>query len=92
VRLLNRKGVLSDCSTRESLARVADADIEASLAHLGPTSAQAGEDTHRTASYAVGTVTSDGQWFRVLRPAKPAATRTPTPSSTSSATPKRLKT
>ena len=55
-------------STRESLARVGDADIEASLAHLGPTSTQAGEDADRTASYAVGTATSDGQRFRVLRP------------------------
>jgi eukaryotic-like serine/threonine-protein kinase len=55
-------------STRESLARVGDADIETFLAHLGPTSPQVGEDTDRTASYAVGTATSDGQRFRVLRP------------------------
>ncbi len=55
-------------STRESLARVGDADIEASLARLGPTSTQAGEDADRTASYAVGTATSEGQRFRVLRP------------------------
>ena len=55
-------------STRESLARVGDAEIEASLAHLGPASTQAGEDADRTASYAVGTATSDGQRFRVLRP------------------------
>jgi hypothetical protein len=55
-------------STRENLARVGDADIEASLARLGPTSTRAGEDSDRTASYAVGTATSDGQRFRVLRP------------------------
>src|SRR4051812_2384302 len=55
-------------STREGLARVGDADIAASLTHLGPPSTQAGEDADRTASYAVGTVTSDGQRFRVLRP------------------------
>jgi eukaryotic-like serine/threonine-protein kinase len=55
-------------SARESLARVADTDIEASLAHLGPASTQAGEDSDRTPSYAVGTPTSDGQRFRVLRP------------------------
>ena len=55
-------------STRESLARVGDADIDASLAHLGPTSTQIGEDVDRTTSYAIGTVTSDGQRFRVLRP------------------------
>src|SRR4051812_12451222 len=52
-------------STRESLARVGDADIAASLTHLGPHSTQAGDDADRTASYAVGTATSDGQWFRV---------------------------
>jgi hypothetical protein len=54
-------------STRESLARVGDADIEASLGHLGPASTQAGEDADRTVTYAVGTTTSDGQRFRVLR-------------------------
>ncbi len=54
--------------TRQSLARLTDADIEASLAHLGPASTQAGEDPDRTASYAVGSATSDGQRFRVLRP------------------------
>jgi serine/threonine protein kinase/tetratricopeptide (TPR) repeat protein len=55
-------------STRESLARVGDADIEASLAHVGAASTQASEDADRTASYSVGTATSDGQRFRVLRP------------------------
>ena len=55
-------------STHESLARVADSDIEASLVHLGPASTQANEDLDRTANYSVGTATSDGQRFRVLRP------------------------
>jgi eukaryotic-like serine/threonine-protein kinase len=55
-------------STRESLAQVADADIEASLIHVGAASTQAGEDADRTVSYAIGAVTSDGQRFRVLRP------------------------
>src|SRR5262249_46240972 len=56
-------------STRESLAQLGDADIGASIAQLGPGSTQAGEeDLERTASYAVGTATSDGQRFRVLRP------------------------
>jgi len=55
-------------STRESLARVGDAAIEVSLARLGPGSTQAGEDADRTASYAVGTVTSNGQRFCILRP------------------------
>jgi serine/threonine protein kinase len=50
------------------LARHADPDIEASLAHLGSQSEQAGEDADRTESYSVGTATSDGQRFRVLRP------------------------
>jgi len=48
-------------STRESLARLADGDIEASLAHLGATSIQPAEDTDRTASYSVGAAASDGQ-------------------------------
>ncbi len=47
-------------STRESLARVGDADVEASLAHLGPGSRQAGDDGDRTATYSVGTATSEG--------------------------------
>jgi serine/threonine-protein kinase len=55
-------------STRESLARLADGDIEASLAHLAATSVQPAEDTDRTASYGIGTATSDGSRFRVLRP------------------------
>jgi tRNA A-37 threonylcarbamoyl transferase component Bud32 len=55
-------------STRESLARVGDVEVEASLGHLGPALTQTGEDVDRTASYSVGTATSDGQRFRVLRP------------------------
>jgi eukaryotic-like serine/threonine-protein kinase len=55
-------------STRESLARLADAEIAMSLGHLGTDSTQANDDLDRTASYSVGTATSDGQRFRVLRP------------------------
>ena len=57
-------------STRESLARVGDPDIEGTLAHVGSGSAssQAGGEDDRTASYGVGAATSDGQRFRVLRP------------------------
>jgi serine/threonine-protein kinase len=55
-------------STCESLARLGEADIEASLAHVGAASTQAGDDIDRTASYSVGSATSDGQRFRVLRP------------------------
>lgn len=55
-------------STRESLGRIADADIEASLAQVGANATQNGEGADRTASYSVGAATSDGQRFRVLRP------------------------
>ena len=54
-------------STRESLARLANGDIDASLAHLGATSIQPAEDTDRTASYGIGTATSDGSRFRVVK-------------------------
>ena len=55
-------------STREILARIADADIAALIGHLGGASTHPGDDADRTASYCVGTATSDGQRFRVLRP------------------------
>jgi serine/threonine protein kinase/tetratricopeptide (TPR) repeat protein len=56
-------------STREGLAQLGDADIGASIAQLGPGSTQRGtEDVDRTASYSVGSATSDGQRFRLLRP------------------------
>jgi serine/threonine protein kinase/tetratricopeptide (TPR) repeat protein len=57
-------------STRESLAQLGDPDIEGTLAHVRSRSThEDGEaDADRTASYAVGTATSDGQRFRVLRP------------------------
>ncbi len=55
-------------STRECLFRLGDADIEASLARAGPATAQAGDDSDRTASYAVGIATTDGRRYRILRP------------------------
>ena len=55
-------------STRESLARLADADVAASLGRLDRVSSDAGDDFDRTASYSVGTASSDGVRFRVLRP------------------------
>jgi serine/threonine-protein kinase len=56
-------------STRESLARIGDAEIEATLFHIGSAHAATQDgDADRTASYAVGRATSDGQRFRVLRP------------------------
>jgi serine/threonine-protein kinase len=56
-------------STRECLAQLGDPDIEATLSHVasGPGSTEVG-DFDRTASYAVGAATSDGQRFRILRP------------------------
>jgi serine/threonine-protein kinase len=53
-------------STRERLAALGDAELDGTLTHLASRSTEAGAD--RTASYAVGTATSDGQRFRVLRP------------------------
>jgi tetratricopeptide (TPR) repeat protein/tRNA A-37 threonylcarbamoyl transferase component Bud32 len=55
-------------STRESLAQLADPDLEPSLAHVSSCPTEPDGDPDRTASYAVGTATSDGQRFRVLRP------------------------
>ena len=55
-------------STRESLARIDDPDVGDTLAHLGSASAQDGDNADRTSTYSVGSATSDGQRFRVLRP------------------------
>ena len=54
----------------EKLAGLGDLDINASLSHFvsGSTEPDTGLNPDRTASYAVGTATSDGQRFRVLRP------------------------
>ncbi len=64
--------VLAGRSTREGLTNLGDPDIDATLAQVGSRSAPGADTTsdgsNRTASYAVGTVTSDGQRFRVLRP------------------------
>ncbi len=55
-------------STRESLASIDDPDVGGTLARLGSVSTHHGDDADRTASYSVGSATSDGQRFRVLRP------------------------
>jgi serine/threonine-protein kinase len=55
-------------STRESLTRLADADISASLGHIRTTSTHADDDADRTANYGIGTPTRDSQRFRILRP------------------------
>jgi eukaryotic-like serine/threonine-protein kinase len=55
-------------STREDLARIGDPVIEGTLARVGSALTDLDSDPDRTTSYAVGTNTSDGQRFRVLRP------------------------
>src|SRR5262249_35837329 len=56
-------------STRESLARIGDPDLGATLGRVGSRSTQHDDDgeADRTAAYSVGAATSDGQRFRVLR-------------------------
>src|SRR5262249_46644771 len=56
-------------STRECLAQIGNPDLDASLAQVGSRSTEHdGEDPDGTATYSVGTATSDGLRFRVLRP------------------------
>jgi serine/threonine protein kinase len=55
-------------STLESLTRIADPDVVGTLARLGSASTQRSGEADRTASYAVGEATSEGQRFRILRP------------------------
>ena len=55
-------------STRECLAQIGDPELDASLAQVGAGSTEHDGDPDRTATYAVGTATTDGQRFRVLRP------------------------
>ena len=56
-------------STKQSLARIGSPEINVTLGHVGSAhgSTEVG-DIDRTSSYAVGSATSDGQRFRVLRP------------------------
>jgi tRNA A-37 threonylcarbamoyl transferase component Bud32 len=55
-------------STRECLAAIGDGELDASLARVGSGSSGADGDPDRTASYVIGTATSEGQRFRLLRP------------------------
>ena len=55
-------------SVRESLTRIGDSEIGVSLAHIASDPSEQDDDPERTATYAVGTATADGQRFRVLRP------------------------
>jgi eukaryotic-like serine/threonine-protein kinase len=60
--------VCASASIRESLARIGDPQIDATLARAGFGMTDIDGDADRTASYTVGSVTSDGQRFRILRP------------------------
>jgi eukaryotic-like serine/threonine-protein kinase len=57
-------------STRASLSRAGGPEVEATLGHVG--SAQPAfrddDDPERTGTYSVGSATSDGQRFRIVRP------------------------
>jgi hypothetical protein len=55
-------------STRQCLAQIGNCELDASLARVGSGSTEDDSDPDRTATYAVGTATSDSQRFRVLRP------------------------
>jgi serine/threonine-protein kinase len=56
-------------STRERLAELGDPDINATLARVGPGSTEPDDDrSGQTLSLSVGTATTNGQRFRVLRP------------------------
>jgi eukaryotic-like serine/threonine-protein kinase len=54
-------------STQESLARIGGPEVEATLCQVG-TGSNATDDADRTGTYSVGSATSDGQRFRILRP------------------------
>jgi serine/threonine-protein kinase len=55
-------------STHESLARIGGPDVEAAFARVGSGLSDSSADHDRTMTLSVGTMTSDGQRFRVLRP------------------------
>jgi hypothetical protein len=55
-------------SMRDRLAAIGEPAIEASLIRIGSAATHDDVDADRTASYSVGTATSDGSRFRILRP------------------------
>jgi serine/threonine-protein kinase len=56
-------------STREGLARIGDPVLGATLTRVGSASGPGDSDVNdRTATYSIGSSSSDGQRFRVLRP------------------------
>ena len=60
--------ISAGASIRESLARIGDSQIDATLARVGLDAADNDSDADRTASYGAGSATSDGLRFRILRP------------------------
>ena len=59
--------VCIDNATRERLASIGDAQIHATLGHAG-TEPAGGSASEETGAFSIGTSTSEGQRFRVLRP------------------------
>ena len=55
-------------STQESLARIGGPAVEGTLARVGSGSNESNGDQDRTMTHSVGTATSAGQRFRILRP------------------------
>ena len=58
-------------STQENLVRIGGPDALSTLGHVGtahPSTHVDDEDPERTATYSVGSATSEGQRFRILRP------------------------
>jgi serine/threonine-protein kinase len=57
-------------TTRERLAHIGGPEVEATLGHVGsaPAATHHAADPDRTGSYSIGSSTSDGQRFRILRP------------------------
>jgi serine/threonine protein kinase/tetratricopeptide (TPR) repeat protein len=58
-------------STRESLAQAGGPDVTSTLGHVGsahPSTRDDVDDPDRTSSVSVGSATSDGQRFRIVRP------------------------
>jgi eukaryotic-like serine/threonine-protein kinase len=55
-------------STRESLGAAGGPDVEETFARVGPGSGSNDGDADHTTTFALGTTTSQGQRFRILRP------------------------
>jgi eukaryotic-like serine/threonine-protein kinase len=60
--------VTADRSIRESLAHLVNTEVDGSIAPPCLEATLAGEDSDGKGTYTVGSVTADGQRFRILRP------------------------